>query len=182
MADPNQLVTLTLVGTESSVIRARISRLRHDLAGRGYPGEYWGAIERNPKLTGHHVHLWRRGRYLPQGLLSERAQAWGMGRVVDIRRYSGGPKGVVYGVKGSRGTSYGLKAGLADGGLDGFLDLHGGRYGLWSRDFFGKPYREALREALTRPDRHGHDPGPWRVVNVADMYQQRWERRRHESG
>jgi hypothetical protein len=105
-----------------------------------------------------------------------------MGRIVDVRRYQGGAKGVVYGVKTvGGGSSYGLKAGLEDGGLDGFLDLHGGRYGVWSRGFFGVPYRDAVRAALTRSDRDGHDPGPWHVVNVSKMYQDRFREKRLQS-
>lgn len=179
LAEPDQFGTLTLVGEDPRIIRRRISSLRADLGKRGFPGEWFGAVEANPKGTGHHWHFWRRGGYVPQRLLSDRASAWGMGYICDIRQYRGGAKGVIYGTKTARGsTTYGIKSGLDTEGLAGFLELHGGRYGIWSRAYFGRPYREAVRDALTLSDREGHDPGPWHVVNVATMYQDRLRARR----
>lgn len=171
MAGPTQFVTLTQVGNDPQRIRARLSDWRRRLLEAGYPGEYWGVVEENPKGTGHHVHLWRRGGYVPQARVSEVADRCGMGRVTWIERYRGGVHGILYGTKTiTAGGAYGLKTALEENGLWRFLELHRGRYGIWSRQFFGRPYREAVQLALRHPDREGHDPGPWRVRNIADMY------------
>lgn len=171
MREPDQFITLTQVGDDPSRIRARLSEWQYRLKQAGYPGTHWGVVEPNPRGTGHHVHLWRRGGFVPQRLISEVASRCGMGRVTWVERYRGGTMGVLYGTKAvGGGSSYGLKLALEDEGLTGFLDRHGGRYGLWSRGFFGMPYREAVRAALTRPEREGHDPGPWRVRSLVDAY------------
>lgn len=171
MADPRQFITLTQVGSYSKQVRARLSDWRYRLAQAGYRGEFWGVVEPNPKGTGHHVHLWRRGGFVPQALISSTAKRCGMGRISWVEAYQGGIKGILYGTKTmTAGGAYGLKTAMELEGLDPFLELHGGRYGIWSRDFFGKPYREAVTDALRHPDREGHDPGPWRVRNLADMY------------
>lgn len=171
MAEPAQFVTLTQVGDSSQRVRARLSDFRRRLRERGYSGEMWGVIEPNPKGTGQHFHGWRRGGFVPQRVLSDVADRCGMGRVSWVTQYRSGVFGVLYGTKTVGGNAgYGLKLALEDGGLSSFLERHGGRYGIWSRDFFGMPYREAVKAALTRPDREGHDPGPWRVRSLSDSY------------
>lgn len=178
MVGVDQFVTLTLVGDDGRQIRARMSDWRRRLVEAGYPGEWWGVVEANPKGTGHHVHLWRRGGFVPQVELVRAATRCGMGRVVWVTRHRGGVEAVMYGVKGvgERVGGYGLKTALEENGLNRFLDLHGGRFGMWSRGFFGMPYREAVRMAFTRPDRPGHDPGPWHMRRWSDELRSVWRR------
>jgi hypothetical protein len=110
-----------------------------ELRSLGYTIEYWGVFERNPKGTGHHFQAWTKGSYIPQRVLQEVCQGHGMG-FPDIRKWDPDRGGSArYGLKGS--SKYGLKA-------DEVLDLNGGRFGTWSRGFFGMPYKQALSEAL----------------------------------
>ena len=65
---------------------------------------------------------------------------WGHGMgMQDIRKWDPDRGGSSYGLKGS--AKYGLKA-------DEVLDLNGCRFGTWSRNFFGMPYKRALAEAV----------------------------------
>jgi hypothetical protein len=66
-----------------------------------------------------------------EGLGFPRIEAWEPVR--------GGGPGAAYVLSAS--AAYGLKGGAA------VLDLNGGRYGSWTRGFFGMPYGEALSEA-----------------------------------
>lgn len=170
MAKPDRFITLTLVGDDPKQIRSRLSDWKRRLREAGHEGEFWGAIEANPRGTGHHFHCWWRGPYIPQATISDVARRCGMGSVTWVEAYRGGVEGVFYGTKTITGAGrYGLKVAL-DGGLQEFLDLHRGRFGVWSRGFFGMPFREAIQAALKRPEREGHDPGPWRVRSLVDMY------------
>ena len=161
-------VTLTMVGESPKQVRARLSRFRYRMRQRGYRWEEWGAIERNPKGTGFHYHGWQRGDFVPVRELSEAADRSGMGQVVDIRKHEKVGQlasGVVYAAKVV--ASYGVK-GATPENLAEWLHLNGGRHGIWSRGFFGQPYRDALRAALGRAERDGHDPGPWRLHGTAE--------------
>lgn len=140
-ARPTRLIRFSLVGDEYSVRARRVRQVASEIRTLGYEFEFWGVFERNPKGTGHHFHAWQRGDYIPQRVLQKVCQGHGMG-LPDIRKWNPdrpGGGGAAYGLKGS--ARYGLKA-------DDVLDLNGGRFGTWTRDFFGMPYKEALSEAL----------------------------------
>ena len=72
-----------------------------------------------------------RDSYIPQSVLQEVCLGHGMG-YPDIRKWDPERGG---------GARYGLKA-------DEVLELNGGRFGTWSRDFFGMPCKQALSEAV----------------------------------
>ena len=166
LREPERMVTLTLVGDSAKTTRARLSRLRYDLRSVGYRWEEWGAIERNPEGTGFHYHGYQRGDFVPVKALSEAADYRGMGKVVDIRRLrSLRGRGPLYATKAA--SAYGVKGADGFDQLQEWLHLNGGRHGIWSRGFFGEPYNDALRAALGRSERDGHDPGPWVLRGTA---------------
>lgn len=151
LASPRRFLTLTLVGEDWQRVRERMFHLRSDLK-RATGGFDWvWSVEWNPTGTGHHVHAYQRGEFVAQRLLSSRARARGMGRVVDIRQWKGASPG--YGVKLA---GYGVKlAGESSSdALCRFLDVNGARLVHTSRSFWrdenGGPCgaREARRAFL----------------------------------
>lgn len=165
MAGPERFYSLTGIH-EPGVVRNRLRQFRYRVRDAGFRWEDWSVIETNPRGTGYHVHGWQRGDYVPQSKLSKVAKSCGFGVVADIRRWErmGSGSGVAYAVKVA--TAYGVKGAVADG-LHEFLDVNGGRFGMWSKGFFGQPYRAAIDQALGRVDREGHDPGPWVLRGTA---------------
>lgn len=163
MSEPTRFVRLSLVGDSHQERRRRIKRMTEYLRRWGYSLQYWGVVEANPRGTGHHAHLWQRGDYIPQAVLQRACLMAGMG-YPDIRKWSPiAGAGATYGVKaiGRAGSLYGVK-GTKEGGLEAFLELNGGRYGFWTREFFGQPYREALRDGLAQVfGTENRDDGPW---------------------
>lgn len=164
MTAPIRFVRLSLVGNDHRERRRKINRLVEYLRRLGYEWQHWGVVEQNPNGTGYHAHLWQRGDYIPQAVLQEACLRAGMG-YPDIRRWEPvqGRSGASYGVKaiGRAGSLYGVK-GTKEGGLEGFLEANGGRYGFWTREYFGMPYREALREGLNQVfGAEKRDEGPW---------------------
>jgi hypothetical protein len=138
-ARPERLIRFSLVGDDYKARARRVRQAMTELRERGYEIEYWGVFERNPKGTGHHFHAWSKGSYIPQRALQEVCEGHGMG-IPDIRKWRPDRRGSAgYGLKGS--ARYGLKA-------DEVLELNGGRFGTWTRGFFGMPYKQALAEAL----------------------------------
>ena len=138
-AGPTRLVRFSLVGDEYKVRSRRVRQVMSELRSLCYEVEYWGVFERNPKGTGHHFHAWTKGSYIPQRVLQEVCLGHGLG-YPDIRKWDAGRGGTArYGLKGS--AQYGLKA-------EEVLELNNGRFGTWSRGFFGVPYKQALSEAV----------------------------------
>jgi len=165
MAGPQRFYTLTGIH-DPRVVRHRLRQVRYRLREVGYSWEDWSVVEMNPRETGYHVHGWQWGSFVPQRVLSRVASSEGFGVVTDIRRWRSGignGSGVAYAVKVA--TAYGVKVatGGHDDGLYEFLEVNGGRVGMWSRGFFRGPYGAAVRAAMGRVDREGHDPGPWRL-------------------
>jgi hypothetical protein len=140
--------------------------LRYDLRAAGLEVDWCWHVEPNPAGTGHHVHGWQRGDFLPQGILSEMADGCGMGRVCDVRKWrpKGGPA-VSYGLK-LAGIGYGLKMAEGERQLEEYLRVNGGRMVHSSRGFWvdveGK--RCSLRDARQSWSQlSGDDVGPWYV-------------------
>jgi len=139
-ARPTRLIRFSLVGDEYKVRARRVRQVMTELRSLGYTIEYWGVFERNPNGTGHHFHAWTKGSYIPQGTIQDVCLGHGLG-YPDIRKWDPTRGGTArYGLKGS--ARYGLKT-------DEVLDLNGGRFGTWSRGFFGMPYKQALSEAVS---------------------------------
>ena len=99
LARPERMVLLTQVGNDFQTVRARLKRLAYDLRQTGAEVEWSWHVEPNPKGTGHHVHAWQRGDFIPQSHLSRLADKRGMGPVVRIRKWETRGSSVGYGVK-----------------------------------------------------------------------------------
>lgn len=162
-ARPERRFELTQVGNDWHTVRARLKRLRYDIVAEGYRDHEWAwMVEPNPRGTGHHVHGYQKGPYIPQARLSDLAARRGMGFRVYIKAMAGqratgyGLKALTYGLKGaSREESHGLH-----------LALNGGRLSHHSRGFYGVPVREA--EARAVEQRRGGDAS-WVIATVAQL-------------
>jgi len=89
-ARPERMVTLTNVPKDQARARKAFSHLVRDLRDReGIPFEYVRFFEVGSRTGMYHYHLGQRGDFVPVRLLSARASANGLGRVVDIRRCHG---------------------------------------------------------------------------------------------
>lgn len=87
-AEPERFVTLSRVGPDLQTVYERLKTLSKALRRAGYGWEYLTVpeIHRNGFW---HLHILQRGDFIPQRVLSSRADSAGMGRVVDIRRVRG---------------------------------------------------------------------------------------------
>ncbi len=138
-----------------------MNRVRHDLAAEVGPMEWAWHVEPNPAGTGHHVHAWQHGPYVPQRLLSSVAVRRGLGAFARVNRVRSVAGASTYGLKG---LGYGLK-GLeaADAGA-AYLAENGGRLTHQSRGYFraadgrSVPVRVAERLATGNGER---EAGTW---------------------
>lgn len=93
-AHPERMVTLTNVPKDRDHARVGFRNLVRDLRHReGIPFEYVRFFEVGSRTGMYHYHLGQRGDFVPQRLLSERAAANGLGRVVDVRACHGAGPG-----------------------------------------------------------------------------------------
>jgi len=93
-AHPQRMVTLTNIPQDQDVARKGFSHLVRDLREReGIPFEYVRFFEVGSKTGMYHYHLGQRGDFVPQRLLSARAAANGLGKVVDVRACHGAGPG-----------------------------------------------------------------------------------------
>jgi len=91
---PERMVTLTNIPHDQDVARKAFSHLVRDLRDReGIPFEYVRFFEVGSKTGMYHFHLGQRGDFVPVRLLSARAAANGLGKVVDIRACHGAGPG-----------------------------------------------------------------------------------------
>jgi hypothetical protein len=153
--DHSRRVRLSLVGDDWQTVRGRVRRLGASLRRSTGEWEWWWVCERNPRGTGHHVHALVRSAYVPQAELQNLCRREGLGIpwiAAPARDRLGGPHHGGYELKGALG-SYELKGSAAEEALA----LNGYRLAHWSRGWWGKPYREVLRDLNTRDV----DPGPW---------------------
>ena len=91
-ARPERMITLTGIPKDQDQARMSFSHLVRDLRDReGIPFEYVRFFEVGAR-GGYHYHLGQRGDFVPVRLLSTRAEANGLGKVVDIRKcFGAGP-------------------------------------------------------------------------------------------
>ncbi len=128
-------------------------------------------VEPNPKGTGHHVHLWQYGDFLPQRMLSAAAASVGMGKVAYISRVKAKEgEAMGYGMK-LAGMAYGLKMAEAAATLDTYLEANGGRMVHATRGFWraedGTAYagqREAMSAWASRNRSASDDQGEWVLI------------------
>jgi hypothetical protein len=166
-ARPERAVLLSQVGESWPVVRNRMKQLRWRLHRDCGPVEWVWHVEPNPKGTGHHVHAWQWGAYLPQARLSDLAASVGMGRVTFINRVRSARGASNYGLKG---LGYGLK--LAEDGSDEegdlYMRLNGARLTHQSRGYFRSDQGEKLtvRAAESAAGRVGRteDVGQWVLI------------------
>jgi hypothetical protein len=110
--------------------------LRYRLAREVGQVEWVWHVEPNPAGTGHHVHAWEHGAFVPQARLSDLAASVGMGpfaRISKIRSSLGAGR---YGLKG---LTYGLKGVQAEDEGVSYLRANGSRLTHQSRGFFRGP-------------------------------------------
>lgn len=142
LATPERFGTLTQVGNDWQTVRARMKRVAYDLRAAVPDWSWCWHVEPNPRRTGHHVHFWQRGGYVPQRLLSAVADRRGCGGVADVRAWKmPSHAGTNYGVK-MAGVAYGMKMADASASQVAYLAANGGRLvhasrGWW-RDNIGK--------------------------------------------
>lgn len=84
-AAPQRFITLSKVGPDLDSVYRGLQTLSQALRRSGYGWEYLTVPEVHQNGFWH-LHLLQKGSYIPQKVLSERAESAGMGRVVDIRR------------------------------------------------------------------------------------------------
>lgn len=84
------MLTLTNIPQDKTKAQIGFRNLVRDLRHReGIPFEYVRFFELGPKNGMFHYHLGQRGDFVPVRLLSARAAANGLGKVVDIRQCHG---------------------------------------------------------------------------------------------
>jgi len=130
-ARPERMLTLTNIPRDQDVARKAFSRLVRDLRAEGIPFEYVRFFEVGSRTGMYHYHLGQRGDFVPVRLLSARAAANGLGKVVDIRRCHG------------EGPGWYMSKYIAKG-LDTIPE--GWRKVAASRKFFAKPLATAVAE------------------------------------
>jgi hypothetical protein len=134
LAEPERLVRYSLVGEDWQTIRSRLFRVRYRVRQDGFRWEEAYHVERNPKGTGHHVHAYQHGEFVPQARLQELCRREGLG-YPDIRSFrTTGELGAAYGLKAA--TGYGLKDAQRPEALVEYLRLNGGRLVHTSRAFW----------------------------------------------
>lgn len=170
-SDPQRFITLTLVGEDHQTRRNRMKALRHDLINLVGDCDWAWHVEPNPAGTGHHVHAYQRGDFLPQNELSRLAQRRGMGEVVWITKHElPADAPATYGVK-LAGITYGLKMTEQEASMRAYLDANGGRLVHASRSFWQvngerAGQREAMRAWASRSTK---GEGEWQLIRADQL-------------
>lgn len=164
-AEPSRFLTLTLVGDDWQTVRLRMKRLGHNVRDQVGAFDWVWTVEPNPKGTGHHVHAWATGRFVPFAELRDLAVREGMGRMVRIERWDSHQGAEVYGFKG---VGYGLKGAEATAAAASYLANNGQRLSHQSRGFFAGGVRAAERRGVER-SRAAGEVRDWMVVSVAEL-------------
>jgi hypothetical protein len=170
-SEPERFVRLSLVGEDHETRRGRIKRLTSAIRRAGYGWQVAWAVERNPKGTGHHAHMWQHGDYVPQDVLQRLCMREGLGIPYIERWRAPRDQAATYGIKAA---TYAIKGAQGQDGLPEHLALNGGRIlhisrGFWRHGRNGgtiATQREAVAAALDA--KYGPRDGErWRLVNVA---------------
>lgn len=169
VAQPERWFTLTLAGDDWQTIRGRMRRLAYDIRREGHALQWAWQVEANPAGTGHHVHGWQHGAYIPQRTLSRLADYRGMGRVAHVQAWHGGRTG--YALKGLESISYGLKEAERAQLAGRYLAMNGRRLVHASRGFWRRKVDDDGFVAISKRAARAHglrlalgedsDPGPW---------------------
>jgi hypothetical protein len=168
LAEPTRWGMLTQVGEDWPTIRNRMKRLRYDLGTRLDGFAWCWQVEPNPAGTGHHVHYWQRGPYVPQSLLSKLARDRGMGRVATVKRWCPTKAATTYGAK-LMGVTYGSKLAEKPDTMDVYLATNGGRMVHASRRFWRNREGEQVgqREAMKSWAQSPEDgDGQWVLIQM----------------
>lgn len=147
-------------------------RLRYDLATSGVMVSWCWHVEPNPAGTGHHVHYWARGDYIPQALLSTKADGVGMGEVATVQQWTA-PDLVAagYGLK-MAGVGYGLKGTQQEAQFGCYVRCNGGRLVHTSKGWWQDEHRRSVSylsgmaawDRVSRPS----DRGNWKLLHDGD--------------
>jgi hypothetical protein len=154
-------------------VRARLYRVRYDIRRIGVRWADCYHIERNPRGTGFHAHLFQHGDYIEQSLLQTLCERRGMGfpyitawRPTSIRAHG-------YALK--EATGYGLKGAARSETLRDYLAMNGGRLVHASREFWrdasaerGVPPRPLSGVAAARRVYAERTYGPREAFSLAD--------------
>lgn len=162
---PERAILLTQAGDDWQAVRARMKDLKYDLQCQLDASFEWVYhVEPNPKGTGHHVHAWQRGAFIPQRQLSALADNAGFGPFARINKIRSVLDASNYGLKG---LGYGLKGAIAIETRAAYLTANGKRLTHQSREFFldsdGKPapVRDSERAAASTGQ---EEIGTWHLV------------------
>lgn len=136
LAKPERQLELTQVGDVWQTVRTRVRKWTQRIREHGYQIDWCYHVEPNPKGTGHHLHGFARGDFIPQAIISSVADSCGMGRVAYIQKFEAPEdQGVGYGVK-MAGVPYGLKMAEQQASMNTYLQANGGRLVHASRGFW----------------------------------------------
>jgi len=180
LARPERAILITQVGNDWQTTRHRTRELAYRIRRRAKRNLNWcWHVEPNPEGTGHHLHGWQWGDFIPQRILSDLAASVGMGRVAFINKIRSKPgQPVGYGMK-MAGVAYGLKMAEAAETMDAYLEANGNRLvhasrGFW-RDGEGKAYpgqREAMSAWASRNrSASDEDQGEWVLVREDQVHE-----------
>lgn len=170
LAQPTRAIRFSLVGDDWQTARARIARVRYDMVDAGYAVQWAWHREPNPAGTGHHVHAWQRGDYVPQRALQRICERRGLGipYIERLKQSTSDRRGIGYGLKGIR---YGLKGAESTEQRATYLAVNGGRLVHASRGWWldraGAPCGQ--REAMRAATRSVEPDGTWTLVRVSDL-------------
>lgn len=163
-ARPERALLLTQVGDDWQLVRGRMKRLKYEVEDRiGKSFEWVFHVEPNPAGTGHHVHAWERGAWIPQRILSAAAETVGMGGFARINKIKSVSDAASYGLKG---LGYGLKGVHATESRAAYLVANGRRLTHQSRGFFidSEGERCGVRDAEKAASNSGKEPGLWQLM------------------
>lgn len=134
VSEPQRFVRFSLVGPDWQTARARLKRVRYDIRQAGVNWHDCYHVERNPKGTGYHAHLFQHGDFIDQSVLQTLCERRGMGFPFITRWEPTSIRAHGYALK--QATGYGLKGAARSATLSEYLANNGGRLVHASRGFW----------------------------------------------